>query len=85
MVRQYFGLKGQRIFPDWLLTAGRALSFLFGWLIPSLKMANKVNIEAISNFNKISNEKIKQQLGYTFIPVEESIDFHVKNYINSKK
>lgn len=85
MVRQYFGLKGQRIFPDWLLTAGRALSFLFGWLIPSLKMANKVNIEAISNFNKISNEKIKQQLGYTFIPVEESVDFHVKNYINSKK
>lgn len=85
MVRQYFGLKGQRIFPDWLLTAGRALSFLFGWLVPSLKMANKVNIEAISNFNKISNEKIKQQLGYTFIPVEESVDFHVKNYINSKK
>lgn len=85
MVRERLGLKEQHIIPTAVLKAGRLLNFLFGWLIPPLRMANKVNIEALSGFSKISNEKIKQQLGYTFIPVEESIDFHLKNYINSKK
>jgi len=48
-------------------------------------MATKTNIEAVSNLNFISNKKIKQRLGYQFIPVSESIDFHLNNYINDKK
>lgn len=48
-------------------------------------MLNKTNIEAITAHNKISNKKIKDQLGYQFIPLDESIDFHLNNYIKDKK
>lgn len=54
-------------------------------MIPKLRMVTKSNIEAISSFNTISNQKIKDKLNYQFIPVKESIDFHLNNYINDKK
>lgn len=81
MVRGKLGLKDQKILSASVLNLGRILSFLFGWMVPKLKMANKVNIEAISNFNKISNKKIVEKLDYHFIPISESIDFHLKNYL----
>ncbi|WP_300675559.1 NAD-dependent epimerase/dehydratase family protein [Soonwooa sp.] len=63
-----------------VLNIGRTLNALFGWLVPSLRMANKVNIEAITTDSKLSNKKIKKQLNFDFIPVSESFDFHLKNY-----
>ena len=68
-----------------VLNFGRILNLLLGWLIPSLRMANKANIEALTSESKISNKKIIDQLQYQFIPVEESIDFHLNNYIQEKK
>lgn len=61
------------------------INLLFGWLIPSFKIISRSNIEAITSFVPFSNDKIKKELGYKFIPIDESIDFHLKNYINEKK
>lgn len=84
-IRSKLGLKEARILTRSQLNLGRAANILFGWLIPKLRMITKSNIESISSLNTISNQKIKERLDYQFISVEESIDFHLKNYINDKK
>ncbi|SMC69435.1 NAD-dependent epimerase/dehydratase family protein [Chryseobacterium sp. YR221] len=84
-IRTRLGLKDAKVIQESLLNLGRIANILLGWLIPKLKMVTKSNIEAISSFNTISNEKIKDKLKYQFIPVQESIDFHLNNYINDKK
>ena len=47
-------------------------------------MANKVNVQSVTEFNKISNKKIKEKLNYEFITVEESLAFHLENYKKDK-
>ncbi|WP_143883356.1 NAD-dependent epimerase/dehydratase family protein [Chryseobacterium binzhouense] len=84
-IRKKLGLKEAKILSKNILQIGRVANVLFSWLIPQLRMATKTNIEAVSNLNFISNKKIKERLGYQFIPVSESIDFHLNNYINDKK
>ncbi|ASE62208.1 NAD-dependent epimerase/dehydratase family protein [Chryseobacterium indologenes] len=84
-IRSKLGLQDGKILSQSLLNLGRFANILFGWLIPKLRMVTKSNIEAISSFNTISNHKVKEKLNYRFIPVKESIDFHLNNYINDKK
>ena len=84
MVREKSGLKIQKILPNYLLKIGLFLNKILGWLIPPLKMVTKNNIDSITSFNQISNEKIKKELNFEFIPIQESIDFHYKNYIEDK-
>jgi len=84
-IRSKLGLKEAKILSKTQLNLGRVANILFGWLIPKLRMVTKSNIEAITSFNTISNQKIKQKIDYQFISVEESIDFHLNNYINDKK
>ncbi|MCS3532735.1 NAD-dependent epimerase/dehydratase family protein [Chryseobacterium sp. JUb7] len=84
-IRPKLGLKEAKVLTKFQLNAGRWANILFGWLIPPLRMITKTNIEAISSLNIISNQKIKDRIDYQFIPVSESIDFHLKNYINDKK
>jgi nucleoside-diphosphate-sugar epimerase len=84
-IREKLGLKNARILSQAELNAGRIANILFGWLIPKLKMVTKSNIESITTFNTISNQKIKEKLNYQFTPVKDSIDFHINNYINDKK
>lgn len=84
-VRKELGLKEAKILSKFQLTMGVLANMLFGWLIPKLKMVTKSNVEAISRMKIVSNKKIKERLNYTFIPLEETIDFHLKNYINDKK
>ncbi|WP_027380630.1 NAD-dependent epimerase/dehydratase family protein [Chryseobacterium daeguense] len=84
-IRQKLGLKKAKVLSRSLLNLGRVANFLLGWLIPKLQMVTRSNIESVSSFNIISNEKIKERLDYQFIPVSESIDFHLNNYINDKK
>lgn len=83
-VRKELGLKEAKILSKFQLNMGITANLFFGWLIPSLKMVTRSNVEAISRMKTISNRKIKERLGYTFIPLEETIDFHLKNYINDK-
>lgn len=84
-IRKKLGLKDAKVLSNARLQAGRIANILFGWLIPKLRIVTKLNIESITSFNTISNQKIKEKIDYQFIPVKESIDFHLNNYINDKK
>ena len=84
-IRRKLGLQSAKIISLEKLKIGNFLRIFLGWAIPKLRMATKTNIEAVSNFNSISNKKIKDKLNYEFIPIDESIDFHLQNYINDKK
>ncbi|MDQ1161267.1 dihydroflavonol-4-reductase [Chryseobacterium sp. SORGH_AS 447] len=84
-IRSKLGLKEAKVLSEFQLNAGRWANTLFGWLIPKLRLITKSNIEAITTLHTISNKKIKEKLDYQFIPVSESIDFHLKNYMNDKK
>lgn len=84
-IRRKLGLKDASILSNGILNTGRWLNVLFGWLIPQLKMATKTNIEAVTSSSVISNKKVKEALDFEFIPVQESVEFHLNNYINDKK
>ncbi|MCY0978142.1 NAD-dependent epimerase/dehydratase family protein [Chryseobacterium wangxinyae] len=84
-IRRKLGLNDAKILSQSILNFGRLLNFFLGWLIPQLKMATRTNIEAVTSSSVISNKKVKNTLDYQFIPVEESVDFHLNNYINDKK
>ena len=84
-VRNRLGKSTPKILSKLVLNFAKILNFCFGWFIPSLKMANKVNIDSVTNLNPVSNQKIRERLDYEFIPVEESLDFHLKNYRQDKK
>lgn len=79
-VRLKYGRSEAKEIPSFLLGLIRILHFLLGWLIPPLRMATKANISAVSTFTKVSNSKVTNTLNYTFISLEESLDFHLKNY-----
>lgn len=84
-IKQKLGKPAVKIVPNILLKVTVFLNSILGWLISPLKMANKVNVQSVTEFNKISNQKIKEKLNYEFISVEESLAFHVENYIKSNK
>ena len=79
-IKQKLGKQAVKIVPNGLLKTGVFLNSILGWLISPLKMANKVNVQSVTEFNKISNKKIKEKLNYKFIPLEESLAFHLENY-----
>ncbi|QDP85928.1 NAD-dependent epimerase/dehydratase family protein [Chryseobacterium sp. SNU WT5] len=81
-VRGKLGKSKAKVISKNFLTIGYGLHILFGWLIPPLRMLNKVNLETVTSHPVISNQKIRQELDYQFIPVFESLDFHLKNYIS---
>ena len=84
-VRQKMGLSSPKIIPSAVLTVGRVLNFVFGWLFSPLRMVDKVNTESVTSMSNVSNDKIVKTLGFKFIPVNESIDFHLENYRTDKK
>ncbi|PTT72532.1 MULTISPECIES: NAD-dependent epimerase/dehydratase family protein [unclassified Chryseobacterium] len=84
-IRSKLNLKEAKILSDFQLNIGVLANTLFGWFIPALRMATRSNVKSISEMNTVSNEKIKSRLNYQFIPLPESIDFHLNNYINDKK
>ena len=84
-VRQKMGLSSPKIIPSAVLTVGRVLNFVFGWLFSPLRMVDKVNTGSVTSMSNVSNDKIVKTLGFKFIPVNESIDFHLENYRTDKK
>lgn len=83
-VREKLGKPKAKILSKSVLNVGYVLNILFGWLFPKLRIMNRQNLETVTSESIVSNEKIKN-LNYQFIPVSESIDFHVHNYISDKK
>lgn len=81
MVRKPLGLPDQKILPPALLTFGRFLNIALGWLIPPLRMITAYNISALTTFHPVSAQKVKNRLGFTFIPVKESVSFHLRTYL----
>mgnify|MGYP000532340225 FL=1 len=84
-IKQKLGKPAVKIVPNGVLQIGVFLNALLGWLISPLRMANKTNVKSVTEFNKISNQKIKERLQYEFIPVEESLNFHLENYLSKRK
>lgn len=84
-VRRKFGKDAPKVIQRPLLKIVQVFAILFGWLFPALRMLNKVSIDTVDGLSNISNKKIRQTLGYDFIPVTESLDFHLENYISDLK
>ncbi|KIA89068.1 NAD-dependent epimerase/dehydratase family protein [Kaistella jeonii] len=82
LIRDKFGKSKAKVIPKFILNFGHVLNLLLGWLIPPLRLLNRINIQAVTSHHILSNQKIKEKLNYHFIPVSESIDFHLKNYIS---
>ncbi|MCG2793073.1 MAG: NAD-dependent epimerase/dehydratase family protein [Weeksellaceae bacterium] len=82
-VRLHFGKKPAKLVPNFILDVLPIVSTIFGWIIPIFKLASKANIETVQSDSKITNKKIRETLNYQFIPIDESVDFHLKNYAES--
>ena len=82
-VLKTFGKKPAKLIPNSVLDLLPFFSAIFGWFIPLLKLANKTNIEAVKSDSKITNKKIRETLNYNFIPIDDSVGFHLKNYADS--
>ncbi|MGD1317714.1 NAD-dependent epimerase/dehydratase family protein [Chryseobacterium sp. 2R14A] len=65
-----------------ILLIGRFSKIFLGRLFPELRMLTKPNIEFLASFPKLSNKKLMNELQYHFIPIEESIHFHIGNYLH---
>ncbi|TXF79357.1 NAD-dependent epimerase/dehydratase family protein [Chryseobacterium sp.] len=83
-VRKKLGKSRAKILSQSILDFGYVLYLLFGWLFPKLRMMNRQNLDTVTSESVVSNEKILKKLNYQFIPVSESIDFHLHNYISDK-
>lgn len=81
LIRQQLGKSQAKVLPKWILNVGYVFNLLLGWLIPPLRLLNRINIQAVTSHYLLSNNKIKDRLDYQFIPITESIDFHLKNYL----
>lgn len=81
LIRQQLGKSQAKVLTKWILNVGYVLNLLLGWLIPPLRLLNRINIQAVTSHHLLSNNKIKERLDYQFIPITESIDFHLKNYL----
>lgn len=81
-VRKKLDLPRAKIVSNSILKIGHLLNIMFGWFLPKLRLMSKVNLETVTSQNILSNKKIREQLNYKFIPVMDSLDFHLKNYIS---
>lgn len=84
-LRAAFGKKKVKVLPSSLLKLAVGLNFLLGWLIPPLRMLNSVNIKALCSQNKESSEQFKNEFDFDFIPIEESLSYHVQHFKNKEK
>ena len=84
-VRKKLGKSPAKVLSKSVLKLGYFVNLLLGWLISPLKIITKINVETVTSNYILSNKKIREELNYTFIPVEESLDFHLKNYISDHK
>ncbi len=84
-VRTKLGKSKPKVISGTLLNVGYVLNLLFGGIFPKLRIMNKINLDTVTSNNMVSNRKIAGKLNWQFIPVSESIDFHLGNFIADKK
>ncbi|MGI9582934.1 NAD-dependent epimerase/dehydratase family protein [Chryseobacterium sp. RRHN12] len=73
------------VLPKIFLNMGKFLNILSGGLVPKLRMLTTPNIEFLTSSQNISNNKVAALLKYHFIPVRESLLFHIDNFLSEKK
>lgn len=83
-IRKKLNLSPLKLISDGLLNR---LSFLsiFRFLFPKLSLLGKSSIKMLTSKTHVSNKKIKEKFNIDFIPINDSLDFHIKNYLNEKK
>lgn len=79
IVRTKFGLEKVKILPKKYLEIARYFK-IFSFIFPKLGLLNRANIEAITTQTPISNQKIIEFLDYSFLKVEDSLEFHIENF-----
>lgn len=84
-VRAQLGLSSTKELSNLWISFLGILNFLFGWLYPPFRYFNKSNREALTTNIPFSNEKIVKALDYKFIPIKDSLEFHIKNWIKSTR
>lgn len=83
-VRRKLEKPGPKLISKIILNAGYILNLLFGGLFPALRILNRTNLQTVSSNSHVSNKKIVEKLNWKFIPVNESLEFHLSNYISHK-
>jgi len=83
IIRNKFNLSNPKIISNCFSNFIKKFRFL-GFIFLKLSLLNKSNIKTVISNNKSSNEKVKNILNYKFISINESIDFHLKNYLKYK-
>ena len=84
-VRRRLGKPKPKVLSGTILDAGYFLQLIFGGLFPALRIMNRTNLQTVRSRSHVSNKKITEQLNWDFIPVNESLEFHLSNYISHKK
>jgi len=83
IIRNKLNLSNPKVIPNYLLNFVKIFRFL-SFIFPKFRLLNKSNIETVTSNNKVSNKKVKNILDYEFISVNDSIDFHLENYLKHK-
>jgi dihydroflavonol-4-reductase len=68
---------------SWLLNLGWRLDWLFSLLFRTKRKLSKHAAQSLLNADLISNEKVKQQLEYTFEPIDSYLDVVVAYFKKS--
>lgn len=84
-VRQRTDQKPIKVLPDWLLTVMKFIAPMLSPFSRLMRMATRPNLEALTGFTPYSNDKVRERLDFHFIAVEDSIRFHLQNYLRLKK
>ncbi len=78
-VKKYFNKKKPVLLNRSVLMAFHYLVSPFTWIMPQLRLLSSSNVDALTQKSEYSSDKIKK-LGFSFISVSESLNFHLKNF-----
>lgn len=82
-IRKTYGIKEAKVISESITKLLFNILRFFSFLSPSLKNISKDSIAALFSKEIVSNRKVKEHLNYNFISVQESIDFHLRNFKSS--
>ena len=54
-------------------------------ILPVKTRISKAAYSALTGNSEYSNQKIREEINYTFIPLEKSLQYHIKNYLQYKQ
>ena len=79
--RKVYGKNPTILASKFLVSLLYYLTLPFKFISKTRRELSSYTLNALFSIDKISNKKIIETLNYTFIPTEESIEDHAKNYL----